>query len=146
MTTDVAAIRARLYNSSNTKFPQVAYNARDTAAALEVPEHRIWALIGDRELPARHTGHRYLISGRIILDIKPDADVNDPQKVIETDRAYYLSDLAALFGVSYGIAQRLGQHRLKVGRYLGTRPLFHGPTILEFLNGADDPMRASASA
>lgn len=145
MTTDIAAIRARLYNS-DTKLPQVAYNARDAAKALGVPEHRVWLLIGDRELPARHTGHRYLISGSIILEIKQDANVNDPHKVIETDRAYYLSDLAALFGVSYGIAQRLGQHRIKPDRHMGMRPLFYGRTILAFLEGADEPMRASASA
>jgi len=142
MSIDVAAIRARLYKS-DTRLPQVAYNARDTANVLEVPEHRVWLLLRGGELSARNTGHRYLVSGTIILKIKPDAAVNDPHKVINADTAYYLSDLEALFGVTKGTAQRLGQ-RIKPDRHMGTRPLFYGSTILKFLDGADKPMSSTA--
>lgn len=147
MTTDVAAIRARLFNSD--KLPQVAYTAKETAAALGVPEHRVWLLIRDGELPARHTGHRYLISGSIILAVygKPHPEINDPRQVVDEGKAYYLKDLAALLGVSYGIAQRLAQNRrIEADRHLGKSPLFYGRTILKFLDGADEPMRSTESA
>jgi hypothetical protein len=66
--------------------------------------------------------------------------------VIDPDKAYYLGDLAALLGVKYGIAQRLGQNRIKPDRRMGTRPLFYGRTILAWLDGADEPLRHPESA
>jgi hypothetical protein len=147
-TADIAAIRARLY-AGEQKLPQVAYSARDAAAALGVTEARVWSLIRDGELPARRRGQRRLISGAIILDIlgKPHPRINDPRTTIDPDQAYHLGDLAALLGLTYGVTQRLVQNDyVKPDRHMGGRPLFYGRTILAFLNGVDEPMRASQSA
>ncbi len=147
MTTDIGFIRSCLFNDADTaaELKQVAYSARDTAALFGIPEHRVWTLLRRGELKARHTNRQYLISGTILLKIRPSADINDPHMVIDPDKAYRLSDLATLFGVSYGIAHRLGRNRIKPDRQMGVRPLFYGRTILAFLDGADEPLRSPAA-
>lgn len=147
MSIDIAAIRARLYNDDE-KPPQVAYSARETAAALGVSEQRVCQLIREGELPATRRGQRYVISGAVILAIrlgKPHPDINDPSTVIEPDKGYQLGHLAALLGLTYGVAHRLVQNGyIEADRSIGGRPLFYGRTILKFLGYVDEPMRSSA--
>lgn len=149
---DTTVLRALLFKgrADDGQVVKCAYSTEETIAAFgpAVSRKAVKRLIQRGDLPTRNTGRQYFISGAVIIDVlgrRPEG-INDPREVIEPERLYFLKDLATFLGVSYGIAHRLTQGKtpdIDPDRSNG-RFLIPGSTILEYLAGHDDPLRATA--
>jgi hypothetical protein len=145
-----AVLRSLLFRNADAGLPAVAYNADDTIKAFGVSASTVWRLIRSGDLPTRNTGKQYLVSGAVIIDVlgrEPDG-INDPRRVIDPERQYFMKQFAALLGVPYQIAHRLtqGTDAKITPEREGTRLFLPGQAILAYLAGHDEPIRYRASA
>lgn len=139
-------LRSLLLKDDDTSVLQVAYSVEDAIAAMGASPKTTWRLVRGGDLPTRNTGQQYRISGAVIVDIMGSKvnGINDPRKVIDPARLYFLKHCATFLGVSYGIAHRLTQQSKLTPSRTNGRLLFPGSTILDYLAGRDEPLRASA--
>ncbi len=140
----VATVRRLLFPDTDLK--RIAYNASEAAAALQVPVNRVWNLLHSGHIPARHTGKRYIIPGGTLLDIldgeHPHINDHRDATVFEVDRLYTRSNIRFLLGATTNVVRGLVESgRLEETEAIGSARYVTGHTIMEFLGGADEPMR-----
>lgn len=149
-----SALRTLLFKSSPDELSKVAYTVAETIEAFrqaqgpaKVTPKTVWRLVRAGQLPTRNTGRQYLVSGATIVDVLKCAPegINDPRDVIDQERTYLVTDLVTILGLDYQSARRLAYAELSP-ETIGTRLTVTGRAILDYLAGADAPMRHSASA
>lgn len=139
---------------------QVAYTVQRSAAVLGISEYAVRRLIASSELPARNTNQgrgqgRYIVAGAALiayLDAPPAAverlGVHDHRNVIDPLVKYGTPDLCTLLGISRMTALllldngRIRSHQLERGH---PRKI-PGSALIDYLDGADEPMHHQRSA
>jgi hypothetical protein len=155
-----AVTRQVLQTHRQVVLEQVAYTVQQSAVALGVSEYAVRRLIANGELPARNTDQgrgqgRYIVAGAALiayLDAPSHAveqlGIHDHRTVVDPLVKYGVPDLRKLLGISRMTALllldsgRIRSHQLERGH---PRKI-PGSALIEYLDGADEPMHHAHSA
>jgi hypothetical protein len=109
----------------------------------------LWRRIHRGTLAARHTGRRYLVTGPAAVDagLWNASTLVDYRQVIDVAVKYTLQELATLLGLSYWTARRLvSANRITAVNGRTVRVEIRGQSIVDYLDGRDEPMQHPESA
>lgn len=142
-------IRRRLTEERQACIVQVAYSIEQLSKVTGDHPDIFRRRIHNTTLPARNTGHRYLVTKPAVVaaGLRNVDTLVDYREVIDQDVEYTLKELAAFLGLSVHAARRLVRGgRIKTVDRPSVLVKIRGAEILAYLAGCDDPMQHPESA
>lgn len=142
------------------RLDRVARTVQEAASVLNLSEYAVRRLIANKELPARSTNRgrgqgRYIVADAALLHYLDapatavaELDLHDHHQVVDPLVKYSVSDVCTLLGISRATALLLldGQKIRSHQRERWHPRKIPGAALIEYLDGADEPMHHQHSA